>query len=115
LTELDQWPLVAYGVEDPYRRRLDTMLDTKGIQRRVVAEASTASSLCALVREGLGIAIVNSLSANQMLALGLRSIRLSPTVGYEVGMVRPNLRAITPLTDEFADALRSCVRRRFAH
>lgn len=114
LTELGQWPLVAYGVEDPYRRRLDAMFDGKGIQRRVVAEASTASSLCALVREGLGVAIVNSLSANQMLALGLRSIRLSPTVSYEVGLVKPILRSTNPLTDEFAEVLRSCVRRRAA-
>nr|WP_281181087.1 LysR substrate-binding domain-containing protein [Candidatus Arsenophonus triatominarum] len=44
---------------DSYRQVIDTFFAEQHISRRMIMEVHNDSSVCAMVREGLGISIVN--------------------------------------------------------
>lgn len=97
---------ISLAPGDPYRQLLDTVFNEHGIERRMVLETQTAASVCALVREGLGIAVVNPLSALEYAGHGLVLRRFSVSIPFRVSLVRPEFRPSTPLAETFAQALR---------
>ncbi|WP_439271328.1 LysR substrate-binding domain-containing protein [Pseudochrobactrum sp. HB0163] len=54
---------IYYTDEDYYRRQVDQWFNTAGIQRKLTIEATTASSIGSLVSAGIGISVINPLSA----------------------------------------------------
>lgn len=54
---------VELSLGSPLRTRVDYMMQTKGIQRNITAEANTLLAVHGLVRRGVGIAIVDPLTA----------------------------------------------------
>ena len=108
LQELAGQAFVSYGSRDPYRRRLDVLLDQHGIQRRIVAETSSATSLCALVRSGMGLAVINPITPRFTSGHGLVCVRLSPSIVYEVDVVQPINRPSNPLINLFQMDLQQC-------
>lgn len=96
---------VSLAPGDPYRQQLDAAFASRGIERRMAIETQTAASVCALVREGLGIAIVNPLSAQEYAATGLVVRPFALSIPFRVSLVRPQFRPSTPLADAFALAL----------
>jgi DNA-binding transcriptional LysR family regulator len=101
---------VSFAAEDLYRRRVDALFAEAGVERRLVAEATSASSVCMLVWRGLGLAIVNPLTAGFARQLGLEVRPLAVSIPYRVGLVRPRLRPSNPLADAFELALLECLR-----
>jgi len=61
--------------------------------------------VCALVRQGLGLAIVNPLTALEMAGPDLHIRPLSVSIPFHVGLVTPELRAPNPLLPAFVDSL----------
>lgn len=111
LKRLEGLSMVSYSSNDPYQRRIDRMLEENGVSRRVVAEANTSATLCALVREGVGVAIVNPLSARRVSVNGLETRRLSVSIPYSAAIVRPTLRPSEQLIDTFIDCLKDVAKR----
>jgi DNA-binding transcriptional LysR family regulator len=103
-------PFVSFAAEDRYRRRVDALFAERAVERRLVAEASSASSVCMLVQRGLGVAIVNPLTAGFARQLGLRVLPLEVSIPYRVSLVRPTLRPSNALADAFERALANCLR-----
>lgn len=69
------------------RRHIDATLAAAGAKVRIVAEASTPVAACALVAQGLGLAIASDLSVHAALAAGGGGIvarPFRPAVGYTV-------------------------------
>jgi hypothetical protein len=72
-------------------------------------------AVCALVRQGLGVAIVNPLTALELCGPGLHLRPLAVKVPFHVGLVLPDLRPPSPLREPFVAALRAAaaaIRRR---
>ncbi len=61
--DLDGVDYVALSPEDRARRRLDVELDAVGSKPRLVVETIYSSTICALALEGVGVGLVNPLSA----------------------------------------------------
>ncbi|MDO6387605.1 LysR family transcriptional regulator [Uliginosibacterium sp. 31-12] len=99
-------PFVSLAPGDPYRRQLDSVFRELGVERRLQLETQTAASVCALVREGLGLAIVNPLSALEYASATLVLRPFSISIPFRVSLVRPEYRPSTPLSEDFASALR---------
>jgi DNA-binding transcriptional LysR family regulator len=59
-----------------------------------------------MVREGLGLAVVNPLTALAFAGNGLELRPFSVSIPFRVSLVRPEYRPSTPLADQFAQALR---------
>lgn len=99
-------PFVSFAPSDPYRQLVDALFEAQGVSRQLVLETASAASVCALVRQGLGLAIVNPLTALELAGTGLQIRPLSVSVPFAVTLVLPQLRPASPLRDAFVGCLR---------
>src|SRR6185503_5185997 len=63
LADFDGQAFVSLAPGDPYRQIIDSLFDQQGVQRRQAIETHSAVSVCAMVKQGLGLGIVNPLTA----------------------------------------------------
>jgi DNA-binding transcriptional LysR family regulator len=98
---------VSLSATDPYRVMLDKVFAERAIPRRLLMETLSAASVCCLVREGLGIAIVNPLTALEHADRGIVLRRFSLSIPFVLALARPQYRPSNPLADEFVLALRA--------
>lgn len=90
---------------DIYRQQLDQVFEGQQVERRMAIETASAASVCAMVRQGLGIAIVNPLTAMDEAGRGLHLRRFTESVPFTVSLVRPTHRPSSNLVDAFAKVL----------
>jgi len=98
---------VSLSPNDPYRLQLDEVFHTHGVSRQMRLETQSAASVCSLVREGLGLAIVNPVTALDYAGNGLALRRFSVSIPFRISVVRPKYRPSTPLVDDFVVALQA--------
>jgi len=106
---------IYFSAEDMYRRNLDNIFRDHGVTRHLRMEVSTASAVCSLVEQGIGVSIINPISALHCLDRGMEMRRLSFSVPYVVRLHK-NQRANNPQAlDAFEknciDALESLKRK----
>jgi len=106
LADLAGQSFVSLAADDPYRQQIDALFQRQGIARRLALEAGSAAAVCALVRQGLGVAIVNPLTALEAAGPDLQVRPLTVRIPFQVSLVLPELRAPNPLRDGFVAALR---------
>jgi len=92
---------------DIYRQRLDEQFRSAGVERHTVVETTNAASVCAMVREGLGVAIINPLSALNEAGRGLQVRRLEVSIPYRVMLIRPEFRPSSGFVEAFCEALKA--------
>ena len=98
---------VSLAPSDPYRVLIDAMFEGHGVQRQLGLEATSALTVCSLVRQGLGVAIVNPLTALELACSDLHIRALSVSIPFHVGLVTPELRTTSPLREAFVAALQA--------
>jgi DNA-binding transcriptional LysR family regulator len=91
---------------DIYRQTLDVHFRQAGVNRRTVIETSNAASVCAMVRQGLGVAIINPLTALEESGRDLLIRPLTLSVPYRIMLIRPNHRPASVIVDAFCEVLR---------
>lgn len=96
---------VSLSVTDSYRQQIDQIFRNAGTARRMVIETHSAASVCSMVREGAGLAIVNPLTALDYAGHGVRLRRLSFSIPFSVNIVRPIHRPPSQLVDVFGAEL----------
>lgn len=82
-------PFVYFSQDDPYRRKLDDIFFEAGITRSYAVETTTAASVCSMVSIGLGISIINPLTAENHIGKGVVLRRLGVSVPYSIVVWRP--------------------------
>ena len=100
---------VSFHPRDRYRQSADKVFAEAGVDRQLAVETDSAVAVCAMVRHGLGLAIVNPLTA---LALsgpgsGIVARPLAFSIPFRVFSVRPAHRPGNPLVARFEAALRA--------
>lgn len=98
-------PFVSLAPGDPYRQQIDAVFAQQGVARRLRLETASAVSVCALVRQGLGLGIVNPLTALEMAGPALVVRPFAVAIPFHVALVRPQWRAEHPLRADFEAAL----------
>lgn len=96
---------ISLSATDPYRQQLDSLFGQAGIERRLVVETHSAASVCAMVRAGLGVAVVNPLTALDYAGHGLAMRRFTVSIPFTVSVVRPEHRPSSQLAEHFVEAL----------
>ncbi len=96
---------VSLAPADPYRQQVDALFAEQGVHRHLGVEAASALGVCALVRQGLGVGIVNPLTALEMQGPGLHVRPLSVSIPFSVTLVLPQLRPANPLREVFVACL----------
>lgn len=97
---------VYFSQEDPYRRKLDEIFKAAGVSRRYTVETTTATGVCSMVAAGVGVSIVNPLTAAHYAKRGIELRRLSVKVPYQINLWRPPKRSKATLADQFVLMLR---------
>ena len=100
---------VSFHPRDRYRQWVDKVFADAGVDRQLAVETDSAVAVCAMVRHGLGLAIVNPLTA---LALsgpdaGIAVRPLAFSIPFRVWSVRPAHRPGNPLVARFEAALQA--------
>ncbi len=97
---------ISFPPADPYRQQVDDLFARHGVDRRMALDTRSAGSVCALVRQGLGVGIVNPLTAREMQGHGLQWRPLTVSIPFVVSLVTPELKPTHPLVDGLSHALR---------
>lgn len=98
-------PFIYFGQNDPYRHKLDAVFNEAGIARDYAAETTTATSVCAMVAAGLGISVINPLTAASQSGAGLAFRRLTVPVPYRLELWHPARSTRAPQLRRFITAL----------
>jgi len=114
LRDLIGQQLISLGRNSPLRARIDLALAGAGVECARPIETSLGHSACALVAEGLGIAIVDPFTAAHWAGQGLVRRRLSPAVPFEFSMVLPAHRPRPAVVSRFIDVMSRLFREKVA-
>lgn len=106
LKDFDAQDFISLAEDDPYRREIDVRFDAAGVQRRLRLQTHSAVAVCELVRAGLGVAVVNPLTAAACAGSGLEVRPLTVSIPYRVSALIPLHRPAQPLVDALLSALR---------
>jgi DNA-binding transcriptional LysR family regulator len=109
---------ISLAPTDPYRQQIDAVFSGAGVRRQLHIESPSAVSVCALVREGLGLAIVNPLTALALRGQGLEMRPLSVSIPFHVAVVLPAWRSEHPLRAALLEGLiaaAAALQARLAH
>lgn len=98
---------VSLSAEDPYRRLIDARFAEAGVARALRVETHSAAAVCAMVQQGLGLAIVNPVTALAAANDRLVVRRLTFSIPFSVTALLPLYRAPLPEVAPMLDALRS--------
>lgn len=92
---------VSLGPQDSSRSRIDRIFDDLNIPRRLRIEAGESETTFSFVAAGMGIAVVDPISAhnNQYREIVIR--KFEPVVEFEIWLIRPKARRALNLTDAF--------------
>jgi DNA-binding transcriptional LysR family regulator len=107
LADFADQPFISLSSNDPYRIQLDDAFAKLGIARRHVVETPTAVSVCSFVRQGLGIAIVNPLTALDFVDRNLHIRPLAVSFPFRVSLILPEHRPTNPLIKGFTASLQT--------
>lgn len=82
-------PYIYFSQNDPYRHKLDEVFQKAGVARDYAAETTTATSVCAMVAAGVGISVINPLTAASHVGRDVVFRRLSVSVPYRLSVWHP--------------------------
>jgi DNA-binding transcriptional LysR family regulator len=101
---------ISLAVNDPYRQSIDRLFAEQGVERVQSLETESAVAICAMVRQGLGLAIVNPLTALECAGNGLEVRPLGVDIPFKISLLLPDIAAPHPLRDALVQALRDSSR-----
>ncbi|QBM24873.1 LysR family transcriptional regulator [Citrobacter arsenatis] len=93
---------ISLSRTDSYRQLLDALFNEHQVKRRMVIETHSAASICAMVRAGVGISVVNPLTALDYEHSGIVIRRFSIPVPFTVSLIHPLHRPTSALVDAFS-------------
>ena len=100
-------PFVSFHPRDRYRQGVDKVFAEAGVERQLGVETDSAVAVCAMVRHGLGLSIVNPLTALALAGNGIEVRALAFAIPFRVHAVRPAHRPGNPLVERFEACLRA--------
>ncbi|WP_312161012.1 LysR substrate-binding domain-containing protein [Massilia timonae] len=105
--QLARHPFVALHPDDAVSQRLDAILHAHGLQLQTVVETSYTFSLCELVRNRLGVALVNPVTAVDYLDAGLVFRPFSERLEFTALTMWPAGRPLSPFVRQMLGAMRA--------
>jgi DNA-binding transcriptional LysR family regulator len=103
--DLNDVPFIAYVPEDRARQRLDLVFDEAGAHPRIVVETIYASTVCALVAEGVGVGLVSPYAAAGFDSKAIILRPFEPAVHSKSLLILPLDRPKSQLVRDFIDCL----------
>ena len=106
ITELEGEQLICLGSNNPMRIRLELALTAAGVSCRRSVETTLAYSACNMVAGGMGISVVDAITASQFLDPRVVFRPLLPEVPFEFAMVLPAHQPRSKAVNDFIDVVK---------
>ena len=100
-------PFIALSREDTTRRDAEHAFDQAGVTVRTVMETPYSTTICAMVAAGLGIGLVDPLTAEPYEGRGLTLKPFQPELYFRTLLIRPPNRLPSRILDDFMNTLRA--------
>ncbi|MGW6704330.1 LysR family transcriptional regulator [Streptomyces sp. NPDC054956] len=111
LAELRDRPLISLPHGTGLRGVLDRACAQAGFQPRIAFEAAAPRFLAQLAAQGLGVAVVPALSADEAAAFGLRTLEITePRLRGRVGLTWRTNGPASPAASAFLELLRTTLK-----
>lgn len=110
--DLREGPLISWTPFVAARHLLDQVLVTSGVRIEALCETSLSGAAFEMVKQGLGIAIVDPYTAVLQADERIRLIPFRPAIPFNLALLRPEFRGSPPTVDHmlsFARDLRDDV------
>jgi DNA-binding transcriptional LysR family regulator len=105
--DLEGESFISFRSDGRLRQTIDGLFVSRGVQRRLQFEVYGSEQACALAAKGVGVALVEPLSASRHVALGHVAMRrFEPAIVYTVYLLRHRQRPISRVASRFAELLR---------
>jgi DNA-binding transcriptional LysR family regulator len=103
--DLDGLDFVSLGTGDPMRGQLDALCEERGIKRSLKVEAALSDSCVNLVANGVGVAVVDRLSAWMARDLPIEIRDFRPQLNINLSVYRPWGTIASSVADTFVEHL----------
>ena len=100
---------VHFEQNDPYRRKLDQVFVAAEVVRSYAAETTTAASVCAMVGMGVGVSVINPLTAASHAGRNVVFRKLGVSVPYALSVWRPRRSSRTGQSEKVVAAVKEVV------
>ena len=107
--DLEGESYISLALEDGARSRSDGIFERRGVRRVMSLETPYGATICALVKQGLGIGIVNPIVANDYRRSGIVFRPFEPSIHFTGNILLPRYRQANLLIDEFVSIARGNV------
>ena len=104
--QLAQVPFLALNPEDPSHRGLEAALAERGATLRVMVQTPYAASVCEMAVRGLGVGLVNPITALDYAERGLVVRRLSVDVFFSCVLALPAGKVLSTTARDFLSLMR---------
>lgn len=111
VSDFEGQDFISLSPNDPYRITLDRMFDEHNVKRHHVIETSSATSLCCLVRAGLGVGIINPLTAYDFKGVDVKIRPITFSHLFKISLIIPKYRTLNALTQVFIDVMKEQAER----
>ena len=103
--DLDGQPFIALAPEDTTRREAEAAFAKADARPRIVLETPYSTTICAMVAAGIGIGLVNPMTAEPYLNRGLVLRMFEPALHFRTLLILPPNRPPARILQDFIDAL----------
>jgi DNA-binding transcriptional LysR family regulator len=107
--DLAGYPFIALAREDTTRRDAEHVFSEAGVVIRTVMETPYSTTICAMVAAGVGVGLVDPLTAEPYLGRGMTLRPFEPALYFRTLLIRPPNRLPSRILAEFLDDLRAAV------
>lgn len=109
-SDLDGQAFIALAPEDTTRAQAERAFAKAGAKVQTVIETPYSTTICAMVAAGIGVGLVNPLTAEPYLEKGLVLRPFEPAVHFRTLMIMPPNRQPSRILTEFVEDLRRAAR-----
>ncbi|MDH6591175.1 DNA-binding transcriptional LysR family regulator [Variovorax sp. TBS-050B] len=106
LEQLAQVPFLALNPEDPSHRWLEAALAERGVVLRAAVQTPYAASVCEMALRGLGVGLVNPVTALDYADRGLVVRRLAADVFFSCVLAMPAGKVLSATARDFLSLMR---------
>lgn len=92
---------IKLGSSDPYRSMIENLMSQQQIQVVSNIETYNSHSICSLVKNGLGISIINPITALEHLSDEMQIRPINMNIPFYLSIVSPSLRPISNSKQKF--------------
>ena len=99
-------PYISFSRNDFGRSNVDNIFEEAGIARQITLETPYSSITCSLVAQGLGVAIVNPIAAQDYRHMGIVTRPFLPSIRHTATLIYPRGRPDDRIVSSFVEVLK---------